>query len=74
VIFLNILGTLLGILFVLGGGCTVIFWTFGLIEGDVGMSLPLVIVGGLVVWGGVALIRAIWRRRTPTPPPPGTQI
>jgi hypothetical protein len=73
-ILLNILGILLGILFVLGGGCTVIFWTFGLIEGEFGMALPLIIVGGLITWGGVAMIRAIWRRRTPPTPPPGTQV
>jgi hypothetical protein len=73
-ILLNILGILLGILFVLGGGCTVIFWTFGLIEGELGMSIPLIIVGGLIAWGGVAMVRAIWRQRPPAPPPPGTQI
>ena len=72
-IFLNILGVLLGILFILGGGCTLIFWTWALFLGEAGSAIPLIVVGALVTWGGVALIRAIVRQRKATPPP-GTQI
>jgi hypothetical protein len=70
-IVLNVLGTLFGLLFVLGGGCTVIYWGFALLEGgymsDPTLTVPLIVVGGLVTWAGVAIIRAIWRRRTNVP-------
>lgn len=63
---LTILAVLLGLALVLGGGCTLVFWTAALFEGgseSLDLALPLLAVGALATWGGVVLLRAIWRTR-----------
>jgi hypothetical protein len=64
----RVLATLVGLAFILFGGCSLFSLGVALFGGGrVGDTLafggPFVILGALAAWGGVRIIRRAWRRR-----------
>lgn len=72
---LFLIGLILGLAGVLIGGCGVVFLPLSWNPGEAAMILiPLtaITVGGLLIWGAVALFRSLKKRPdTENPPPSG---
>lgn len=68
---LRIFAALCGVVLLLPGLCTVVFggmfalggFSGGDIYGFASLSIPLLVIGGLLVWGGIAVLLAVFKRR-----------